>query len=88
MPQYSQVPAGRNSKAMWSMICGIVGILLCGVVLGPLAIYLSRGATKEIAASGGRQTGSGMAKAGFILGIVALVFWVLALLSRASTMGK
>ena len=70
------------------MISGIVGILLCGIVLGPVAIILSRQAKNEIAASGGRQEGAGMAKAGFILGIIGLVIWGLGTLARLGQAGR
>ena len=75
----------RNQNALISLICGIVGFLCFGVVLGPLAIVFSRKAQAEIAASGGRQTGEGMAKAGFILGIVALVLWAIGLIYRLAS---
>ena len=66
----------QNKKALWSMILGIVGLLCCGVA-GVVAIVLSTQAKKEIEASGGRQTGAGMATAGLVIGIVAVVLWIL-----------
>ena len=74
----------QNSKALISMILGIGAIVLTctclGVVLGPVAVFLSRGAKSEIAASGGVQSGDGMATAGMITGIVGAVLsllWIL-----------
>ncbi len=77
-------PVKRNDSALWSMVAGIVSLLCCGVLFGPVAIVLSRKATAEIAASGGRQTGAGMAQAGLILGIIGLVGWLLGIILRAS----
>lgn len=79
-PGYGQQPygapgpqGGTNSKAIWALVLGIIGILCCGP-LGIGSIILGRSAQTEIAQTG--QGGAGMAKAGVILGIIALVFLV------------
>jgi hypothetical protein len=75
---YGAVPQGNNQKALWSMITGILGLVCCGIIAGIPAIILSRQAQAEIAQTG--APGSGMAKAGFILGIIACVWsaiWIL-----------
>jgi hypothetical protein len=72
-----------NQKALWSMILGIVSLLCCGVITGAAAIILSQQAKKEIAASGGLQSGSGQAQAGFILGIIGVALTVLGLIGYA-----
>ena len=54
----------QNQKALWSMIAGILSLLCCGIIAGAVAIFLSLQAKKEIEASGGQQTGAGMAQAG------------------------
>jgi hypothetical protein len=54
------------------MILGIVSLVACGVVLGIVAVVLGSSARKEIAASGGMQTGEGMAKAGVVLGWIGV----------------
>jgi hypothetical protein len=80
-PQYgAPVPganAGSNKKAIWSLVLGIIGVICCGIgiIPGGIAIFLGRGAKQEIAASG--QTGGGMAQAGIILGIIAVVLSIL-----------
>jgi len=86
-PGYPQAPAQTNSKARLSMILALVGLVICGI-LGPVAIILSRQATSEIAASGGRQSGAGMAKAGFIIGIIVTVLWGIGLLVRLTGAGS
>ncbi|MEP6815495.1 MAG: DUF4190 domain-containing protein [Marmoricola sp.] len=72
--------AGNNGKALWSLILGIVGLVFCGVFTGIPAIILGRMAQGEIAESGGAQSGSGMAKAGLILGIIACAWGVIAII--------
>lgn len=81
-----------NKKALWSMILGILSLVCCvasfGFIPGIPAIILSRMGGKEIAASGGTQTGSGMATAGLILGVlgtvVSILFLVLTLTGRVT----
>jgi hypothetical protein len=73
--------AGNNSKALWSLITGILSILCCSP-LGIVAIILGRSAQAEIRQTG--QGGEGMAKAGFILGIIGLVFLVLSIILFAT----
>ena len=86
-PAYAQLPVAQNGKALWSMILGIVGFFVCGLVCGPVAIVLSRQAKTEIAASGGRQTGDGMAQAGFILGIIQTVLAVVGIVIWIAVIG-
>jgi hypothetical protein len=59
------------------MILGIVSLFCCGIVTGIAAIVLAQQAKNEIAASGGTQSGSGQAQAGFILGIIGIVLTVI-----------
>lgn len=82
MPGGYGMPGGyaqpeTNKKAIWSLVLGILGLVCCGLLAGIPAIVLGNIAKKEIAASGGAQTGGGMAQAGFIIGIVATVLSVL-----------
>ncbi len=75
------VPAGTNTKAVWSLVTGIVGLLCCGLV-SIAAIILGQSAKKEIAASG--QGGSGLATAGFVLGIIGIVWMVISIILSAT----
>ncbi len=77
-------PAVTAGKATGALVCGIVGLLLCGVILGPVAIYLGMTAKREIQESGGRLKGSGMATAGIVLGIIALITFVLSIILVAA----
>ena len=54
------------------------------MILGPVAIYLGITAKREIQESGGRLKGSGMATAGIVLGIIALVTFVLSIILLAA----
>jgi hypothetical protein len=78
---YGTPPAGTNNKAVIALVLGIVGLPLsvCCSVLGLVgvpAIILGRTARREIAASGGTQSGDGMARWGFVLGVVDVVIGV------------
>lgn len=76
-PSYDTGLPQGNKKALWSMILGITSLICFGIILGPIAIILSVQAKNEIAASGGRQSGSGQARAGMILGIIGAALTVL-----------
>ena len=81
-PGYGGPPAGTNSKAVWALVLGILGLLCCGFFTGIPAIILGRGAQREIERTG--QQGRGLATAGFILGIIACVWGVISLLLFAT----
>ena len=66
-----------NKKSIWALVLGIVSLICCGIFAGIPALILGNSAKKEIAASGGAQTGAGMAQAGVILGIISIVLSVL-----------
>lgn len=65
----------NNKKAIWSLGAGILGLVISSLLLGGVAIYLSRTAKKEIIISG--ESGNGMATAGLILGILSVVSIIL-----------
>jgi len=72
---YPQTRAG-NGLATAALVCGIVGIFVFEVVLGPLAIIF--GAVALGRANRG-AAGRGQAIAGLILGIVDVALFVLLL---------
>jgi hypothetical protein len=61
------------------MILGILSIVACGLLAGIPALILGSSAKKEIAASGGAQSGEGMATAGVVLGWISVAISVLVL---------
>lgn len=67
-----------SKKAMWALVCGIVGFLINPVSI--VAIVLGKQAQAEIDASNGALSGRGQATAGFTLGIVGLGLWVVSLM--------
>ena len=77
-------PATTAGKATGALVCGIVGLLLCGVVLGPVAIYLGTQAKKEIRSSDGRLKGEGLATAGIVMGVIALIGFIISIFYLAA----
>lgn len=77
---YGYAQPKTNQKAIWSLVLGILGLVCCGFIAGIPALILGNSAKKEIAASGGAETGAGMAQAGFVLGIIAIALGVLGLI--------
>jgi hypothetical protein len=77
-----------NQKAIWALITGILSLICCGIVAGIPAIILGNMAKKEVAASGGTQSGAGMAQAGFILGIISIaitILWIVLYIAGVAT---
>jgi hypothetical protein len=79
-PMPGAVP-GTNRKAIWSLVTGILGLLCCGL-LGIASIILGQQAKREIATSG--EGGGGMATAGVVLGVIALVWMVISIILSAT----
>jgi len=72
-----------NGLAIASLCCGIVGLFLLNIVLGPLAIVFGAVARRQAAV----RNGAGMAKAGIVLGVVDVVLWLVLLTVAASNGG-
>jgi hypothetical protein len=68
-----------EKDARTAMILGIVGIFCCGIILGPIALIQGMKAKKNMQASG-NLTGQGMATAGIICGIVAIVLSIIGII--------
>ena len=64
------------------LVLGIVSIFCFGIVLGPIAAIMGRNAVKEIDANPSAYTNRGQVQAGMILGIIAIVLWVVGLVIR------
>jgi Domain of unknown function (DUF4190) len=63
----------RSGMAIAAMICGLVGLLLCFLVVpSVVAVVLGFVAASRIKRSGGRVTGLGAARTGWITGIIGL----------------
>ncbi|MET9257469.1 DUF4190 domain-containing protein [Streptomyces sp. NPDC003717] len=72
-----------NGLAIASLCCGIPGLLILPIVLGPLAIIFGAVGLRQSGAKGG----GGMAKAGIILGIADLVLMGILIAVSASSGG-
>jgi hypothetical protein len=70
-----------DGQAIAALVLGILGIVVCPIVLSIIAIVIGRQSMKRIEASGGMLEGHQMAKAGWILGIVGLILWGLAIVA-------
>ena len=74
-PPYGAPPPGTSQKAVWSLVTGIFSLFCCGLLFGVVAVVLSRLASADIAATG--RGGAGMARAGLIVGIVGIVWFLI-----------
>ncbi|HET7356258.1 MAG TPA: DUF4190 domain-containing protein [Nocardioidaceae bacterium] len=74
---YGYVAQQTNKKAVWALVLGILSIVPCSIFAGIPAIILGSMARSEIDASGGLQSGRGMAVSGLVLGIVGVVLCIL-----------
>jgi hypothetical protein len=67
-------PPQTDRKAIWSLVTGVIGVLLgglYGLILGIVAIVLGRQAMRRIDETGGQ--GRNLAKAGLIIGVLGIV---------------
>jgi hypothetical protein len=74
-------PKTNAPGAVASVVYGVLGLFICGLIFGILAISKANEAKKAIAADP-RLGGAGLANTGRVLGILALVFFGLFLLIR------
>jgi hypothetical protein len=75
--------SGTNGLAVAGLVCGVVGVFVLNIVLGPLAVIFG-GVGLRNANRG--ASGRGMALAGVILGVFDIVLFVV-LLAVASSNG-
>ena len=66
----------RSGLAVWSLVCGILAIVLSAVCIGPLfaipAVICGHMAYSRIGGSGGTMSGKGLALGGLITGYVSI----------------
>jgi Domain of unknown function (DUF4190) len=75
-----QQPGGgteTNARATASLVFGVLGLIVCPLLLSVIAIVLGYQARRQIDASNGRQRNRGAATAGIVTGWVGLAFGVL-----------
>ena len=76
-------PTSVAPGAVPALVMGIIGLFLFGVILGPIAIAKGSSARKTVA-SDPRLTGSGLALAGIVLGVLDVIGWVTVIAMKAS----
>jgi len=79
-------PKVNAPGAVASMVYGIVGLFICGLILGIVAISKASSA-KAAMRLDPTLGGGGYATSGTVLGIIAIVCWALILLLRLSAQG-
>jgi hypothetical protein len=77
-PPYGGQSAPTHGSATTALVLGILSFVVCGL-LGIPAYIIGKRAEREVRASQGILSGEGLAKAGWILGLIAMILMVLAL---------
>jgi uncharacterized membrane protein YjgN (DUF898 family) len=73
------MPPQDHPRATLSLILGILGIVVCGII-APFAWSIGKRTLTEIDESAGRLGGRGMAQAGYVLGLVGTILLVIGVL--------
>ncbi len=74
VPAYGYDGPRTEGLAVAALVVAIVGVFVCGVLAGIVALVLASQAQQRIAASNGRLTGAGMVTAARVVAIVAIAF--------------
>ena len=78
-PGYTAAYAPDHPKATTSLVLGILGLVVCGLV-APFAWRIGKRTRDEIDASNGQLGGRGSAQAGYVLGLIGTILLALGLL--------
>ncbi|WP_169165342.1 DUF4190 domain-containing protein [Cellulomonas taurus] len=73
-PQTPMYGFPKNNLAVWSLVLGIVGLLVCGIA-GIPAIILGNNSKKAVAR--GEANNGGMATAGIVLGWISVAWLII-----------
>lgn len=71
----SDGPKSMAPGAVASLVWGIVGLFVCGLILGGVAISKANEARALVDSQPQRYTGKGLATAGLVIGIIDIVGW-------------
>ncbi|HEX3476646.1 MAG TPA: RING finger protein [Kofleriaceae bacterium] len=77
-------PKTNAPGAVKSLVVGLIGLVVCGIILGPIAIS-SASKAREAMANDPSLGGEGLATAGKILGVIDIVGFLIAILIRVSS---
>jgi hypothetical protein len=74
-------PKVNAPGAVQALVYGIVGLFICGIIAGPIAISKANQAKREIA---GNPTygGEGLATAGMVMGVLDIIAWAIIMMMR------
>ncbi|MGW1997512.1 DUF4190 domain-containing protein [Embleya sp. NPDC001921] len=76
---------GTNGLAVAGLVCGVVGVFLFNIILGPLAVIFGTvGLRRSRTGAGGR----GMSIAAIVLGVVDVLLFVVLLIAAANSGGS
>ena len=78
-PPYGGQPAPTHGSATTALVLGILSLVVCGF-LGIPAYIVGKRAEREVKMSQGTLSGEGLAKAGWIMGLIAMILMVIAVL--------
>jgi hypothetical protein len=73
-------------EATTALVLSIIGLVVCGIILEPLALSKAAQAKKMIAANP-RMTGLGKANAATVIAIIGLILWAIFTFARLATLG-
>jgi hypothetical protein len=66
-------PIGQAEGAGRALVLGLVSLICCGLILGPIAIYEGVQVRYRVRTSNGRLSGDGMGVAAIVCGSVAVL---------------
>jgi hypothetical protein len=81
------VGAESYGSATTALVCGILGVILCPLILSIIAIVKGNNARKVIDRSGGRYNNRGSATAGIVLGWVGIAIFAIGVIYGISQAG-
>lgn len=76
--------ASAKKQAIWALVCSIVGVLCCGIILGPIGIGLGYSSRSTLQREG-VEDGQSFATAAMIIGGIDVVLFVIYMLFNLST---
>lgn len=86
-PAYGAPAPQPHPRGVPVLVLGIIGLVIC-FPCGIIAVILGNGALREIDQNPSAYTNRGMVNVGRILGIIAIVLWVLGIILRYTVLGN